>query len=218
MANLPTSSFGRLCMPKMISQGNFWNSPSLTMASAPPRPSSAGWKIRCTVPSKLRVAARYLAAPSSMAVWPSWPQACMRPLCVLRWSKVLSSSIGRASMSARRPMARGLLPTRMVPTTPVLPMPVVTSQPHSFSFWATMVLVRSSSKPSSGWAWISRRMAVSSAAAAAISGSIFMAVTTPAGRRSLHDETPGRARSDMHGRRPAAHRRAPPGSGVPVPR
>ena len=77
-------------------------------------------------------------------------------------------------MSARSPMARGLLPTRMVPTTPVLPMPVVTSQPHSLSLVATIFDVRSSSKPSSGWAWMSRRMAVSSAEAAAILGSIFM--------------------------------------------
>ena len=173
MANLPTSSLGRLCMPKICSHGNFSNSPSLTIASAPPRPSSAGWKMRCTVPSKLRVAERYLAAPSSMVVWPSWPQACMRPLCWLRWSKVLCSSIGSASMSARRPIARGLLPTRIVPTTPVLPMPVVTSRPHSLSFLATIAEVRSSSKPSSGWAWMSRRMAVSSAAAAAILGSIL---------------------------------------------
>jgi len=52
----------------------------------------------------------------------SWPQACMR--AVLRTVvEVLSSSIGSASMSARRPMARGLLPTRTVPTTPVLPTP-----------------------------------------------------------------------------------------------
>ena len=163
MANLPTSSFGRLCMPKICSHGNLSNSPSLTIASAPPRPSSAGWKMKWTVPSKLRVDDRYLAAPSSMVVWPSWPQACMRPLCWLRWSKVLCSSIGSASMSARSPIALGLLPTRMVPTTPVLPMPVVTSTPHSLSFSATMRLVRSSSKPSSGWAWMSRRMAVSSA-------------------------------------------------------
>src|SRR5229473_7421332 len=76
-------------------------------------------------------------------------------------------------MSARSPMARGLLPTGMVPTTPVLPMPVVTSQPHSLSFLATIAEVRSSSKPSSGWAWMSRRMAVSSAVAAAILGSMF---------------------------------------------
>jgi hypothetical protein len=82
--------------------------------------------------------------------------------------------MGSASMSARKPMARGLLPTRIVPTTPVLPMPVVTSQPHSLSLVATILDVRSSSKPSSGWAWMSRRMAVSSAEAAAILGSIFM--------------------------------------------
>src|SRR5690242_11115487 len=174
MANLPTSSLGLLCMPKICSQGNFSNRPSLIIASAPPRPSSAGWKMKCTVPSKLRVAERYLAAPNSMVVWPSWPHACMRPLCWLRWSKVLCSSIGSASMSARSPMARGLLPTRMVPTTPVLPTPVATSTPHSLSFSATMRLVRSSSKPSSGWAWMSRRMAVSSADAAAILGSMFM--------------------------------------------
>src|SRR5476651_725600 len=173
IANLPTSSLGRLCMPKICSQGNLSNSPSFTIASAPPRPSSAGWKMRCTVPSKLRVAERYLEAPSSMVVCPSWPQACMRPLWVLRWAKVLSSSIGSASMSARSPIAVGLLPTRIVPTTPVLPMPVVTSQPHSLSLAATIFDVRSSSKPSSGWAWMSRRMAVSSAEKAAIFGSIL---------------------------------------------
>jgi hypothetical protein len=109
--------------------------------------------------------------------------------------------MGSASMSARSPMARGLLPTRMVPTTPVLPMPVVTSKPHSSSLLATIREVRSSSKPSSGWAWISRRMAVSSADAAAILGSIFMRFWAPAGKPSLHDETRRHARSDVHARR-----------------
>ena len=47
--------------------------------SAPAPPSSAGWKITTAVPAKLRVSARYLAAPSSIAVWPSWPQACILP-------------------------------------------------------------------------------------------------------------------------------------------
>jgi hypothetical protein len=52
------------------------------IALAPAPPSSAGWKITTAVPSKLRVSARYLAAPSSIAVWPSWPQACILPgLC-----------------------------------------------------------------------------------------------------------------------------------------
>ena len=163
MANLPTSSFGRLCMPKICSQGNFSNSPSLTIASAPPRPSSAGWKMKWTVPSKLRVADRYLAAPSSMVVWPSWPQACMRPLCWLRWSKVLCSSIGSASMSARSPIgarivadADGADDAGLADAGRDLAAPFLELLGHDRA-------VRSSSKPSSGWAWMSRRMAVSSA-------------------------------------------------------
>ncbi len=53
--------------------------PSSTIALPPAPPSSAGWKITTAVPSKLRVWHRYLAAPSSMAVCPSWPQACILP-------------------------------------------------------------------------------------------------------------------------------------------
>ena len=43
--------------------------------------------------------------PSSMAVWPSWPQACMVPGTVDLYGRSTASSIGSASMSARRPMA-----------------------------------------------------------------------------------------------------------------
>ena len=39
----------------------------------------AGWNTSTTVPAKSRVAARCLAVPSRMAVWPSWPQACIMP-------------------------------------------------------------------------------------------------------------------------------------------
>ena len=38
------------------------------IAVAPANPSSAGWKIRWTLPGKLRVSARYFAAPRSMVV------------------------------------------------------------------------------------------------------------------------------------------------------
>src|SRR5882762_6103631 len=62
----PTSIPGRLWSAKTASHGNLSNSPSSTMTRPPPPPSSAGWKIRCTVPSKFRVVARYLAAPSSI--------------------------------------------------------------------------------------------------------------------------------------------------------
>ena len=90
-ANLPSVSPGRLCMPNTTSQGNFSNSPSAIIARAPPMPSSAGWKMKFTTPSKLRVSARYFAAPSSMVVWPSCPQACMRPSFVERCAKVFAS-------------------------------------------------------------------------------------------------------------------------------
>ena len=83
-AKVPTAMPVWLCMPKMRSQGKRSNSLSSSIASAPPQPSSPGWKMKWTMPSKLRVSARYLAAPSSMVVCPSWPQACITPLVVLR--------------------------------------------------------------------------------------------------------------------------------------
>jgi hypothetical protein len=53
--------------------------PSFTISRPPPPPSSAGWKMTTAVPSKFRVSARYFAAPSSIAVCPSCPQACIAP-------------------------------------------------------------------------------------------------------------------------------------------
>ena len=117
-AKLPTGRPGQLCMPNTASIGNRSKRPSVIISRAPPPPSSAGWKIRYTVPSKLRCAARCWAAASSMATWPSWPQACILPACVLAWAKVLSSVMGSASMSARRPMARPVPPTSAPPSRP----------------------------------------------------------------------------------------------------
>ena len=57
-ANLPTGSFGRLWMPKIASHGNCSKRPSSIIARAPPSPSSAGWKMKNTCPSKSRVSAR----------------------------------------------------------------------------------------------------------------------------------------------------------------
>ena len=79
IANLPSSWLGEVCMPNTCWMPNRSISPSSTMASPPVRPSSLGWKTTTTVPSKLRVSHRYLAAPSSIAVCPSWPQACILP-------------------------------------------------------------------------------------------------------------------------------------------
>ena len=82
-ASVPTGCPGALCSANTASQGKRWNSPSSTMRLAPPPPSSAGWKIRFSVPLKRRVCARWRAAASSVAVWPSWPQACILPWCRL---------------------------------------------------------------------------------------------------------------------------------------
>ena len=88
-ANQPTGRLGRLCMPNSAWHGKRSNRPSSIIARAPPSPSSAGWKMKLTVPSKLRVSASAFAAPSSMAVWPSWPQACILPALRERCAKVV---------------------------------------------------------------------------------------------------------------------------------
>src|SRR5262245_44278069 len=156
-AKRPSAMPGRLCMPKSAWPGKRRNRPSSTIALAPPMPSSAGWKMKCTVPSKFRLRARCCAAPSSIAVCPSCPHACMTPSWRERCANVFASRIGSASMSARRPSVRLELPFCSTPTTPVLPMPRWTSTPKDSSCDATRSEVRFSWKPSSGWAWMSRR-------------------------------------------------------------
>ena len=50
----------------------------------PPRPSSAGWNTSFTVPAICGASSCSTAAtPSSVVVWTSWPQACIRPGFVL---------------------------------------------------------------------------------------------------------------------------------------
>src|SRR3954463_6295462 len=116
------------------------------------------------VPAKLRVSARYLAAPNSIAVWPSWPQACIRPRCCDAWVKPFFSSIGNASMSARSAIARppGREPAR-VPITPVRATPRSTVMPKDSSRRATMSAVRRSSNAVSGCACRSCRQPIISA-------------------------------------------------------
>ena len=174
-----------LCMPYTSWMPKRSIMPSLTISRPPPPPSSAGWKITTAVPEKLRVSARYFAAPSSIAVWPSWPQACILPGLVERYGRLVSSSIGSASMSARSPIT--LLPLaplpRMTPTTPVLPIPVTTSsQPNALSFSATLPAVRWTSNRISGCAWMSRRHAATSACMPAIRSGIDMESSVSAAR------------------------------------
>ena len=116
----PRGMPGQLCSPNTASQGNRSNSPSRTICSAPDpsrawfmpsgqyTPSSLGWKITWHAPLKFRVAHSCFAAAKSVAVWPSWPQACMTPARVEACGTAVTSeasAIGSASMSARRPTA-----------------------------------------------------------------------------------------------------------------
>jgi NADPH-dependent 2,4-dienoyl-CoA reductase/sulfur reductase-like enzyme len=70
---------------------------------------------------------------------------------------LVASQYLQAGVSARRPMQRGLLPWRSVPTTPVPARPSCTSSPSRRSALATTPAVRRSSNASSGWACRSRR-------------------------------------------------------------
>ena len=54
---LPAGMPGQLCMPYTASIGKRSNRPSSIMRRAPAPPSSAGWKIKYTVPSKSRCCA-----------------------------------------------------------------------------------------------------------------------------------------------------------------
>ncbi|MCY1543507.1 hypothetical protein D9M68_793280 [compost metagenome] len=56
--NLPVGCPGMLCSANTASHGNSRNKPSLIISRAPPMPSSAGWKITCSVPRKDLCAAR----------------------------------------------------------------------------------------------------------------------------------------------------------------
>ena len=71
-----------------------------------------GWlEDEVNLPAKFLEFARYRAAPSSMVVCPSCPQACMVPSWVERCANEFFSRMGNASISARRPMDLVSLPT-----------------------------------------------------------------------------------------------------------
>ena len=148
--------------------------------SPPAPPSSAGWNMMMAVPAKARVSHRYLAAPSSIAVCPSWPQACIFPGSWRR--NPVPSARGWAARPCRRAgrsPCPSLLRPLITPTTPLLPMPVTTSsQPNALSLAATAPAVRCT--------W-SRDLGV------------FVDVATPFGDLVLHG---GNAVDDGHERSP----------------
>ena len=98
-------------------------------------PSSAGWNTSFTVPASCGASSFSTAAtPSSVVVWMSWPQACIRPGLVLANGRPDFSSIGSASMSARMASTGPGRPPSIRPTTPVRPMPVRWLMPSRVEF------------------------------------------------------------------------------------
>jgi len=88
VANRPYGSRAeKTCMPYAASTRRpaASNTPSSTMIRPPPKPSSPGWNMNTTSPgSSSRRACSRRAAPTSIAVCRSWPQACIAPSIRLR--------------------------------------------------------------------------------------------------------------------------------------
>lgn len=116
-------STGMRCTALAAATGGLSRTPAWIMASLPQIspgsvPSSSAWNMSFTHPgSSLSRSFRMRAAPNSMAVWPSWPQACMLPLSAAK-GRPVCSAMGKASMSARS-MKQG--PAFGSPTSPTMP-------------------------------------------------------------------------------------------------
>ncbi len=149
--------------------GSVRSRPSSIILRAPAI-SSLGWKTSRTVPEKQSFREeRIFAAVSRIAMWASWPQACIIPRFREAKGSPVCSSRGRASMSARR---RRVFPPpvpRIRAVTPVSATFSRTSRPRSRRNAAILPAVRSSPKPGSGWAWNSLLRATSSPASSSVS-------------------------------------------------
>ena len=121
------------CIAIAASTLGFSRTPASSIFFAPVNPSSSGWKTNLIVPS---IWSSYclssLAAPRSMAVWRSWPHACMLPLYDLN-SQLLSSLTGRESISA---LKRNVLPVFSPFIVATIPLSHISfgSYPNSLSF------------------------------------------------------------------------------------
>eukprot|EP01139_Manchomonas_bermudensis_P009788 Amastigsp_a339553_7.p3 type:complete len:136 gc:universal Amastigsp_a339553_7:547-140(-) len=134
------------------------------MGSAPPSVSSAGCRRRRTVRlagmrARTAGAKSTAAVPRSMTMWPSCPQACMRPSLRDLYGTSFSSVIGSPSMSARRAMhfGPGASETGPVPamsaTSPVPAVRLIAASgtPRRVSTSTILADVSNSLKASSGF-------------------------------------------------------------------
>src|SRR5262245_42220625 len=121
--------------------------------------------------SSARRAASSRAAPTSMAVCASCPQACITPAVREANGRPVSSGMGSASMSARSRIARPGLAPRSVATTPLDFVCVSISSGSASSRSSTFPRVFGSSRPSSGSVWIARRSSTRSGSSCRASSS-----------------------------------------------
>ena len=124
------------------------------MCRAPAKPSSPGWNMKITVPGTSSCRAQSsLAAPASMAVCRSWPQACIAPGIADAYGSPVSSVTGSASMSPRssttgpEPERR---PPRSTAVTELTAVPVLISSGSPASASSTLRCVFGRSRPISG--------------------------------------------------------------------
>ena len=130
--------------------------------------------MKITVPGSSSCRAQSsLAAPASMAVCRSWPQACIAPGMADAYGNPVSSVTGSASMSPRSsttgpdPEPR---PPRSTAVTELTAVPVLTSSGSPASASSTLRCVFGRSRPISGSEWIAcRSSAISPASFAASS-------------------------------------------------
>ena len=137
--------------------------------------------MKITVPgSSARRALSSRAAPTSMAVCRSWPQACIAPGIREAYGRPVSSVTGSASMSPRSsttgPALAAFPAPRSTAVTELSPLPVLISSGSPSSAASTFCWVFGRSRPISGSAWIACR---SSAISPAMSAASLRSGTVP---------------------------------------
>ena len=155
MATRPTARRGSQCRAKI--RDTPVSAPAAMASSAPPGiSSSAAWKISRTPTGSSGTDASAVAAPSTIAVCASCPQAWATPGSVEEYGAPVRSVIGSASISARSAI-RGAYSGPKSQISPVPPGSAFGFRPASTNRSATYWVVANSCRPNSGWRWKWRR-------------------------------------------------------------
>src|SRR3984957_12181155 len=151
------------------------STPSSIMSRAPPRPSSPGWNMKITLPGRSRWRAESTrAAPTSIAVCRSWPQACIAPSIRDANGRPVASVTGSASLSARSSTTGPGRPPRSTAVTELSCLPRLISSGSPSRAARILACVFGSWTPISGSRWIAcRNCAISPAIAVASSNSVI---------------------------------------------